>query len=499
MKRFISTFVLAFFFLATSAQIKDSRWLLIENVDHKNLSDFDKQTLDSILPLYHSSTNDSVKLTALIYLSENLENESLWTGYSRKVLAYKPSKNTTYITTLKANANNNIAVYEFNIGNPSEAIKFYNASIRLDSSVMNYKGLTNSIYNLAYLYDKQGDTKANELYTISLKLAQQINDKSGIARCKSGLASIYFEIGEDALGLKLSMEALELRKRMRDTVEMAASYNNIGNYYHNKLNYDRAYYFYIKSLELRRKTNDLPGMVSNYGNIGSIYLSRNELEKAKKYFADMYDLSMKLNNDLLIAYSHDNLSSLYQHLKDYKTAEFHALKTLGIGNKTNSTELQFRATDYLYKIYRAQKKGKEALLMLEQKIMLKEKLAGKEQQKAIIKQQFKFEYEKKEKDIKEKARIEAMLLKAAALEEKRRQNIITMSVSIGFILVLILAIVIFRSLQQNRKKNAIITEQKKLVEEKQKEIVDSIRYARRIQQSLMPTEKYLERNLKKDK
>jgi len=35
-----------------------------------------------------------------------------------------------------------------------------------------------------------------------------------------------------------------------------------------------------------------------------------------------------------------------------------------------------------------------------------------------------------------------------------------------------------------------------LGEEKNKDILDSIRYAKRIQQSLLPTEKYFERNLK---
>lgn len=34
------------------------------------------------------------------------------------------------------------------------------------------------------------------------------------------------------------------------------------------------------------------------------------------------------------------------------------------------------------------------------------------------------------------------------------------------------------------------------VEEKQKEILDSIRYAKRIQQSLLPTEKYIDKKLK---
>jgi hypothetical protein len=40
-----------------------------------------------------------------------------------------------------------------------------------------------------------------------------------------------------------------------------------------------------------------------------------------------------------------------------------------------------------------------------------------------------------------------------------------------------------------------IETQKQRVEEKQKEIIDSIQYAKRIQQSLLPTEKYIERTI----
>ena len=45
----------------------------------------------------------------------------------------------------------------------------------------------------------------------------------------------------------------------------------------------------------------------------------------------------------------------------------------------------------------------------------------------------------------------------------------------------------------------IVEQQKHIVDEKQKEVLDSIRYAKRIQQSLLPTEKYLERILKNNK
>lgn len=45
------------------------------------------------------------------------------------------------------------------------------------------------------------------------------------------------------------------------------------------------------------------------------------------------------------------------------------------------------------------------------------------------------------------------------------------------------------------KKN--ITDQKQIIEEKQKEIIDSINYAKRIQNSLLPTDKYIDKTFKR--
>ena len=50
---------------------------------------------------------------------------------------------------------------------------------------------------------------------------------------------------------------------------------------------------------------------------------------------------------------------------------------------------------------------------------------------------------------------------------------------------------------QKKRDNKIITHQKKLVEEKQKEILDSIHYAKRIQMAQIPSEKQVGKNLEK--
>lgn len=63
----------------------------------------------------------------------------------------------------------------------------------------------------------------------------------------------------------------------------------------------------------------------------------------------------------------------------------------------------------------------------------------------------------------------------------------------GSLLVLLFAAFILNRFQGTNKQKAIIEHQKIIVENKQKETMDSIMYAQRIQQSILPSEKYIEK------
>jgi hypothetical protein len=65
----------------------------------------------------------------------------------------------------------------------------------------------------------------------------------------------------------------------------------------------------------------------------------------------------------------------------------------------------------------------------------------------------------------------------------------------GFALLLIFAIFVYRSYRQKQKLNSALVEKNLEIEEKNKDIMDSIRYARRIQTSLLPTHKYIEKKI----
>jgi hypothetical protein len=72
------------------------------------------------------------------------------------------------------------------------------------------------------------------------------------------------------------------------------------------------------------------------------------------------------------------------------------------------------------------------------------------------------------------------------------------------VVILVFFVLIYRSYKEKKRANMIITQQKQeverqkhIVEMKQKEILDSIRYAKRIQTSLISSERSIEKNLKR--
>ncbi|MBL7937478.1 MAG: SpoIIE family protein phosphatase [Bacteroidia bacterium] len=108
-----------------------------------------------------------------------------------------------------------------------------------------------------------------------------------------------------------------------------------------------------------------------------------------------------------------------------------------------------------------------------------------------------FETEKKDQENKSLA-----LQNKLSSQTIKQQKLITYFTVGGFLIVSFLAFFIFKGLKKQRKANAIIAfqkqevqHQKELVDEKQKEILDSIHYAKRIQAALLANKDLVDKNL----
>lgn len=124
------------------------------------------------------------------------------------------------------------------------------------------------------------------------------------------------------------------------------------------------------------------------------------------------------------------------------------------------------------------------------------------QKDEILKQNLLSEKQKKDLELLEQGKqIQGLSIKNKEQELKQSQFEIQKQKQqknyfiIGLIIILGFAGFIFRSLRQRNKQNKIITEQKVVVEEKQKEILDSIEYALRIQTAILPPQKVVKQYL----
>jgi hypothetical protein len=125
--------------------------------------------------------------------------------------------------------------------------------------------------------------------------------------------------------------------------------------------------------------------------------------------------------------------------------------------------------------------------------VVKDSLFNEEKNKELTRYELNYEFEKKEAELK----AEQDKKDAVAQADKKRQQVLFWLISAIAIAIGLIATIVFRSLRTTKKQKVIIEKQKELVEEKQREVLDSIHYAKRIQQSLLPTDNYISKQFKR--
>jgi len=133
-------------------------------------------------------------------------------------------------------------------------------------------------------------------------------------------------------------------------------------------------------------------------------------------------------------------------------------------------------------------------------IKTRDSIINENSKKELVRQEFKYAYEKKAA-IDSARRSEEKRLSATTLKNEQFKKYLLYCL---LLLTFVFGIFMFSRLRITRKQKKIIEDQKKLVEhqklemeEKQREIIDSIHYAKRIQIALLTSEKYFDKVLKR--
>ena len=351
-----------------------------------------------------------------------------------------------------------------------------NKVIALNALSRNYFDAPN--YEKAILIGKQ-----------SLQLAETINFKKGIAQALNNIGISYFKLKDYEKALVFHNKALTIRLELGNKKDISASYNNIGNVYDDRMDYGLALDFKTKALKLREKLGDKVLIAGSNNNIANIYSSLHDFDKALEYCFRAKKIFTELNDLPEITRTFLTAANIYRDNKNYTLSNKNALKALSLADSLDDIDISMQAHAILFNNYNTLQESEKALLHYLKYISLRDSIFSIDRAKTLAEEESKMEFEKKEQQIK----FEQEKKDVIAAADSRRQKVIIWSVIGGLLLVVVFAGFIFRSLRVTRKQKDIIEVQKTEVEKsklviegKNKDITDSITYAKRIQQAKLP-------------
>ncbi len=396
----------------------------------------------------------------------------------------------------------------------------------------------NILNQISREFEGQSDhAKAKEYALKAYNLAEKLNFKTGKAITSKILGNIFFNQGEYPKALEYQFYTLKIYEELKNEIGIAAMYTNIGNTYslqdddetaieyfnksiykldelkmkksaiylnallgigtayeHLKF-YDKALASYFKCKEIAEKLNDEDGIALSLNNIGNIYKDyKKEYKEALDYYLQSLKIREKIGDKYYIATSYNNIGTFYHAIKKNKEALEYSSKSLAVAKEIEAPDLAKDADLLLSEVYDDMGDKSNALRHLKAYYNMRDSLFSAENIKNIARQESQMKEEKMAAEYKEQ-QIKATEEKIKKEAELKQQKIISLSFTIGFILVLVLIFVVFRSLKQTTQKNKIIESQKALVELHQKEIIDSITYAKRLQQAILPGREEIEKFL----
>ena len=432
----------------------------------------------------------------------------------------------------------NDLAYEYKSDQPSIAYNYVKQSKELAQKIDYPAGVVYSMYLLGAVYYYKGDyEQAMSAYEESIKIAASLNDYVMLANNHNNIARIYAKKGEMKKSLEFNLKSLEFAKKAEDKLGIAIALSALGGTYRNLASYsnDKKYYNlaienYLQGKKLYLEIGNFYGVASATGNIAFVYMDQKKYNDAIRQLYETKSIFEKLNDKGSISHSLMGIAGCYgekgelgkseelytqalnisKELEDksgmaeilLNMGELHSLqgryddavdavgKCLVIASELGEKDKVMKCYEIMAKLNYKRKNYQEAYDYYELFNQFKDTLISDQTSKQIIEMQTKYETDKKESEIE-------LLTKGKEIQnvELARQTTQRNGFIAGFVLMLALAGVSYHNYRNKRKAHAEIALQKAIVDEKNKDILDSINYAKRIQQALLKEEEHVSAHL----
>jgi len=392
------------------------------------------------------------------------------------------------------------AIFLYYSDRAKEAIPYYDTAIKIAT----LHSLDSSL--IAFFMNKGAISYSIENYTEALKNYKQSEalmlkrKKADIGGLLVNISLLYREIGDIPSAKNYLQRAIPFIKIANDRKGYSVALNNLGLIYKDEKNFKAADSVYKLGYEYTKTNKEDRFFADVTFNLIVNLLELKKPNEAIKYELELLEHVKKLKDSgseklilQTIARTYMELGKMNEVKKYIELSEKITVKEEAVDKDHKNTLL------YAADIYLKLKEYKKSALTYKQ--FYDTRKYDDLQSEFNNVNRLTYSYEKKQDSIKNAKELEIAQLELTHSQETAEyklqvQRVLLLAALIVLIGILVFAYFLYKSNKSKEKANIEISHQKKLLSEKNIEITDSIKYAKNIQNSLLPSNQTLKNALK---
>ena len=303
-------------------------------------------------------------------------------------------------------------------------------------------------------------------------------------------------MGLNEKSIEFNEKALSIALTMNDKRSMAAAYNNLAGNLMEADQLEKVEPYLLNAIKLNQKENNVYWLSINYQTISEYYHSKNEIDKSIHYLRLAHQLNLKHEQIYLLISTYSNLSSRKLENQEIDSSLFFGLKSYNLAKQENDLESIKSTAKILSSAYDAKGNIIKAYRFLNTYSILNDSLNFENDAIDLVTKETTNKFRTQMmKDSLVSLNQELILRKEIEKEQlakEAQEEVMTLFVWIGIILAILSLVMVFAYLDKRKnsllilKQKEEVEHQKELLEEKNREVTDSIFYAKRLQQAILP-------------
>ena len=164
-------------------------------------------------------------------------------------------------------------------------------------------------------FSGEDHTEALRLLEQSLKLYEELGDRSGVTRVTGNIGIVYWSLSEYGKALEYFTRAIALHEELGNHSGVARVTGNIGLVYLSLSEYGKALEYFTRAIELHEELGERDGVAIVTGNMGTLYAQKGFAEynpaKAEELLQQAITLNQELGTKQNLYENHEALANLY--------------------------------------------------------------------------------------------------------------------------------------------------------------------------------------------